>query len=291
MHAEMLDLEDRVQHALATGDDDGLDVLGYGEVTVVVQLRTRSGDLACKRLPLFPDRAAFDRYRVTFDAYLEGLRAAGLRTPQTGLWSTVRADGRVVAYCTQPSLDRARVGHVYLREASEAEAVAFFDRVLAGAQAAITPRFGLDIQVSNWVATDDGLVYLDVTTPLLRDDRGREQLDVKVFMTSLPWVLRGPVRWTMSRQLFDKFYGVRSALVDLLANLYKERLDHLVPLYLDRIGAAIDPPLSEAELRAYYRGDARMWRVLQRLRRADRWWQRAIRRRPYPFLLPGAIER
>jgi hypothetical protein len=31
--------------------------------------------------------------------------------------------------------------------------------------------------------------------------------------------------------------------------------------------------------------------LLQRLRRADRWWQRTVRRRPYPFLLPGRIDR
>jgi hypothetical protein len=28
-----------------------------------------------------------------------------------------------------------------------------------------------------------------------------------------------------------------------------------------------------------------------RVRRADRWWQRHIRRRTYPFLLPGSIRR
>ena len=48
-------------------------------------------------------------------------------------------------------------------------------------------------------------------------------------------------------------------------------------------------PVEEA--RAYYRSDARMWEVLLRLRRADRWWQAQVRHRPYPFLLPGRIER
>ena len=31
--------------------------------------------------------------------------------------------------------------------------------------------------------------------------------------------------------------------------------------------------------------------LLQRLRRLDRAWQRRVRRRVYPFLLPGRIER
>jgi len=44
-------------------------------------------------------------------------------------------------------------------------------------------------------------------------------------------------------------------------------------------------------VRRYYRSDARLWELMLRLRRADRWWQRRIRRRTYPFLLPGHIER
>ena len=53
----------------------------------------------------------------------------------------------------------------------------------------------------------------------------------------------------------------------------------------------LDAPLTGEEARRYYRRDAMMWALLQRLRRADRWWQRRIRRRRYPFLLPGRIER
>jgi hypothetical protein len=34
-----------------------------------------------------------------------------------------------------------------------------------------------------------------------------------------------------------------------------------------------------------------MWGLLQRLRRIDRSWQRRVRRRQYPFLLPGKVER
>jgi hypothetical protein len=53
----------------------------------------------------------------------------------------------------------------------------------------------------------------------------------------------------------------------------------------------VEPPISAAETERYCRDDARMWDLLQRLRRADRWWQRTVRRRPYPFLLPPRIER
>ena len=44
-------------------------------------------------------------------------------------------------------------------------------------------------------------------------------------------------------------------------------------------------------MRRVYASDARLWEVLLRLRRLDRAWQRRVRRREYPFLLPGRIDR
>ncbi|MCZ7529011.1 MAG: hypothetical protein M5U31_00875 [Acidimicrobiia bacterium] len=47
-------LEDEVAHALETGDVSGLEILGYGEISVVVALETDEGRFACKRLPASP---------------------------------------------------------------------------------------------------------------------------------------------------------------------------------------------------------------------------------------------
>lgn len=49
--------------------------------------------------------------------------------------------------------------------------------------------------------------------------------------------------------------------------------------------------MTAGDVRRYYARDARMWALLLGLRRLDRWWQLNVRRRPYPFLLPGRIER
>ena len=62
-------------------------------------------------------------------------------------------------------------------------------------------------------------------------------------------------------------------------------------LGLEIVNTAVEPAIDEAEVRRYYREDAAMWALLQRLRRIDRAWQRRVRRRQYPFLLPGKVER
>jgi hypothetical protein len=60
---------------------------------------------------------------------------------------------------------------------------------------------------------------------------------------------------------------------------------------IEAVNRTVEAEITEDEVRRYYRSDARLWELMLRLRRADRWWQRRIRRRTYPFLLPGHIER
>jgi hypothetical protein len=155
----------------------------------------------------------------------------------------------------------------------------------------IGPQLGLDAQLSNWAWSDDGLRFLDISTPFLRDERGRESFDVELHLASVPWLLRGAVRRFALGAILDKYYDVRGALLDLAGNLHKERLARLVPAFLETANRVVEPAITAGEAARYYRDDARMWELLQRLRRADRWWQRTVRRRPYPFLLPGRIAR
>ncbi|MEE1941353.1 DUF6206 family protein [Streptomyces sp. TRM 70361] len=290
-HAELTALEERVAGALRTADDSALEILGYGEVTLVLRLATDQGAFACKRLPVFPDRDRFERYRHSLDEYLERLGKGGLRVADTLLWHLPLPSGRIVAYCVQRELPPHRLCSRLLHGADEAWAGDFFARFLGRVEQAVSPELGLDAQAANWMEVDGELVYLDVTTPLMRDGRGRELLDVRLFFTSLPWLLRDPVRLSMTRSIFDKFYEVRGVLLDFLGNLHKERLGHLVPVFLERANARLAKPITEREVAAYYRGDARMWELIQRLRRADRFWHRNVRRRTYPFLLPPPVER
>lgn len=130
-----------------------------------------------------------------------------------------------------------------------------------------------------------------MTTPLLRDERERELLDVPLFFTSLPWLLRDLVRLAMTKSIFDKFYTPRGVVLDFLGNLHKERLERLIPRFVEQANARLEQPLDTGEIAAYYRDDARMWELIQRLRRADRFVHNKVLHRPYPFLLPRHVAR
>lgn len=284
-------LERRVHQALRSADDRDLEVLGYGEVTLVLRLRTATGHFACKRLPVFPTRTRFENHERLVDEYLRRLGDAGLRVAETRMWHQPLPGGRVVAYCVQEALPSDRLCSTLLHTEGEQWASGFFKRFLDHVEHAVTAQVGLDAQASNWIDVGGELVYLDVTTPLLRDGAGRERLDVPLFFTSLPWIIRDAVRLTMTGSIFEKFYAPRGVVLDFLGNLYKEKLTPLIPLFLEQANTRLDTPITADEVAAYYRGDARMWELIQRLRRADRFWHRTIRRRTYPFLLPPAIAR
>jgi hypothetical protein len=264
-------------------------VIGYGEITTVVAWPTPHGSAAVKRLPPFDTIGRLDAYRQVFHDYLEGLAKAGVMVVPTRLDHLPDHRG-YSAYVIQPLLDRDQLAHNLLRD-DGSDATDLLDRIAALVAEVNGAGIGFDAQMSNWGWADGELVYFDVSTPLLRHPDGRDRLDTDIFLASLPWPLRAPVKRWLVRSIIDEYFDRRVVLLNLAANLIKERLAHRLPLVLDRFNRQLDEPLTESEVRRYYRKDAITWSFLQRLRRIDRAWQRRVRRRPYPFLLPERIER
>jgi hypothetical protein len=280
-------LEADVDRALVSGDLGSLEVLGYGEISCVLAL----DGCACKRLPPFPDEERLERYRAVFERYLGELARRGVAIVPSRLVSHRRPDGRIAVYCVQPMLDPAALGPRRLAAASVDEAGALFALLLDQIQGAVGPLVGIDGQLSNWAFVDGKPSFFDVSTPFLRAEDGRELLDTDLFVAALPWLMRPVVRRFLLRDILDKYYQLRGVVLDFLGNLHKERLDRLTAPLLEIANRRVDPPISADEPARYYRGDKRLWELLLRARRLDRAWQRGVRRRPYPFLLPGKIER
>lgn len=289
-------VEDAVGRALAdphrdTGDT-GLSVLGYGEISLVIGWPTDTPTVACKRLPAFSSGAAASRYRERFDAYLALLVERGVQ-PVHSEFCTVAVPHRnhVVGYVLQPVLANDTLGPNVLRSTSPDPAHPMLRAVVDCVSRVTDEHTGLDAQFSNWVQGVDGLQYLDVTTPMCFDDDGRLELDMDMFLAAYPWALRAVIGRFVAPGVVAAYRDPRHVLVDMAANLIKERLSSWIPAVLEVVNDAVSPAVTRDEVERYYRSDARLWEAMLRLRRADRWWQRNVRRRDYPFLLPGRIER
>lgn len=279
-------LEHRAVAALDGGTTEGLDVLGYGEISTVLRTEGTTGPVAAKRLPVMKT-SELTPYEETLAAYLAALTERGVTVAPSEV-HTVGNDP-VVPYCVQPLHPTLLVGQ--LAAADEATIARRATQLVELITGVVDKGLGLDGQVSNWAVAGDDLVYLDVTTPLLRDTTGAERLDVDMFLASLPWALRGLARRFLLTEILSHYYDPRAVLLDVVANLHKERLAHAIPVFLETINRVVHPAITVKQVNRYYRWDSLMWEVLQRLRRLDRWWQRKVRRRRYPFLLPGPVER
>ena len=284
-------VESAVQEALASGRENRLRVLGHGEISLVIGWPTDDPVVACKRLPVFPSTTAAERYEDVFSRYLARLEHRGLHVvPSTLSFLDPGRDGRLVGYVVQPVLPAASLGPDVLRAEVPDPGHRLLTAVIAGVLGAVDAQTGLDAQISNWSMLDDTVSYLDVTTPILYDEDGLA-LDVNMLIASYPWLLRPLLRRFAAPPIAAAYCEPRTVLVDLAANLYKERLTEWIPAVLQAANPELSEPITPDEVHRYYRSNARLWEVMLRLRRADRWWQRRVRRRTYPFLLPGPTRR
>lgn len=288
---ELRELDRLVERALELGTESHLAVLGHGEISLVLAWPVDRPRFACKRLPVFRGRDQFERYRRNFDDYITALRAAGVHPVDSGLRSVERDDGTVVGYAVQPVLPEATLAPNVLTDADPAEGHPLVAAVVDSAAAVVNPQLGIDAQLANWAWEDGRLAYLDLTTPMLWSPDGRTLLDVDLLVRATPWVLRGAIKRFLAPKILDGYRDLRGVYLDLCGNLIRQGLAGWLPDFLERVNRHLERPVTQAEVQRYYRNDRRLWGMLLRIRRLDRAWQRRVRGRAYPFLLPREIER
>jgi hypothetical protein len=288
---DLRQLEAEVERALGAADESGLRVLGYGEISLVLGCPAANPAFACKRLPVFPSRARFEDYRETLEDYLAQLRERGIDVVETELRPVERADGTIAGYAVQPVLAPETLATSILRDSDPAAEHPLVEAVVEAAFAAIGPHLGIDAQLSNWTWEEGRLRYLDVTTPMIWDADGRPRLDFDLLVRPLPAPMRWPTKRFLAPKILDGYRKRRGVMSDLCGNLIKERLESWIPAFLDAGNRGLEERMTEQQVRSYYRSDRRLWGLLLALRHLDRSWQRRVRRRPYPFLLPRRIQR
>jgi len=286
---EAAEVERAVGAALASGSADTLRVLGYGEFTVVVGWPADEPTLAVKRLPPDPDRSRLERYANDIERYCDELRALGVDVAPH--WASIvpATDGGWALHIAQPFYPTGTLATDVLRSTAPVAGHPTVSAVVAHLARA-HDELGLDAQFSNWVIVDDGVVLIDTTTPMIRDD-GRDILDVDLMLLPFPAVVRPALRRFVAPDVLARFHEPRMIAIDTAAQLHKEQLGAWIPIVIDEANRRLDQPITQEEVDAYYREDARLWSLIQRAKQANRWWTRRVRRRSYPFLLPGPINR
>lgn len=262
---EELDALDESVGEYRRGGEHGLKIVGHGSISVSIEWQ---GSAVVKPLPLFPSRAAFDAYTFVLGKHFQILEDGSVGILSTTLQGLEREDGTWAGWLIQPRVPTERLLPQYLRSVGRTEAVASLSDLAAHITAVVSTRFGLDADLTNWCVDDAGrLLLLDSTPPLLRDDRGRGLLDLGMFLSSIPRLLRAPVRRFVVPRLINKFFERRSLFVDILSGFYSEQLSHLLPEILPRWSALVENEITEEEVLRYKRRNERLWRALSALER------------------------
>lgn len=290
-------------------------ILGYGEISTVIRIQdARMDGLAFKRLPLFRDANEVERYCAVFDEYQRVLEEIDVRLPAQSHAVAQNGSGVPVLYIVQQELSAASIGGRAIHVLPDDGITILVRRVLQELHKAYVfnqqqtkIQIALDGQISNWAIDDfDGkhlpetfsLHYVDTSTPLLRVN-GVEQLDTELFLRSAPSFLAWVLRKFYLADVVARYYDFHRVAVDLVANFYKEQRADRVPAVVQTVNTFFEndardlniAPLSEKEVRDYYREDAQIWSLYFNARKLDRRLRMRVLRQSYPYILPKKIQR
>jgi hypothetical protein len=293
-------------------------VLGYGEISTIFEIQAETTkNLACKRMPIFKTKEEVAEYETLYGDYNEMLQKdIGINTPEWGFAWFVSDAGNIIAFDIQRKLSPESIGNRAIQILDTAgirtlcllvlrELLKIWRFNLANPGRAV----GIDGQISNWSIADfdparpqlspgSKLLYFDTSTPLMKKD-GVERLDPELFLRSAPSFLVWLIRWLFLEGVMTRYYDARLVAIDLIANFYKEQRPELVPGLVQAAneffaaeGASLGvKPLTEKEIKSYYKEDAMIWVLFLAFRRFDRWLHKYVLRKPYIYILPGHIKR
>jgi hypothetical protein len=293
-------------------------VLGYGEISTVFAIQVEEArDLAFKRLPIFCTAEEMEEYQAAYEEYNHLLEEEiGLNMPPHGCATFISDTGRPIFYIIQKQLPYSSIGNRAMHLLPREDTLALVRRVLQelskvwGFNARQHRlQVALDGQISNWsiegfdplnprLEEGASLWYMDTSTPLFRI-QGVEQLDPELFLRSAPSFLAWVLRLLFLEDVVNRYYDLHRVTVDLVANFYKEQRPDLIPDLVELVNefCACEvahlgvQPITEKEVRSYYREDALIWSLYLSMRKVDRFLRTRLLRQQYPYILPGRIKR
>lgn len=276
------ELEDAVEALLLKGQRGSLVSIGAGEMTCVLSWQ----GFACKRLPPLADRTRLERHRALILEYVGRLEATGIAVVDTAVQITDRP-GYVVAYVVQPQLEGRTLLPAVMATMAPGPARALAAKVFDAVERATAAGIGLDANLSNWAVHDGRPLYIDVSTPMLRDAAGHHRLDSELFVSTMPLLLRGLVRRYFVKDLLDRYYIPRSVFENLLGDLPNSSLKQLTIPLLEDVNRRISTPLTHAQIESYRREDRLTWGLIRWSLRLERSWRHRARDRNPPHLIPS----
>jgi hypothetical protein len=297
-----------------------INLLGYGEISLVFEFADLKEGIAYKRLPIFNDETQIQRHIKAYQHYHSILNRLKISIPEEdAVWLRAN-DGTYVLYCAQEKIETQTIGNQIIHHQIKNKDIFTLVQLVMRKMARIwrynlrssNLKVGIDGQISNWTVrnysqsnpkiTDESeLFYLDTSTPMFRISNV-DAMEPILFLKSAPSFLRWLLKALFLEEVVGRYYDFRLVAIDLLANFYKEQRAELIPGLIKIINSFFSEevpelnisPIQYQEVDTYYNGflgDKQIWVIFQAVRKMDRYLQTRMLRKSYNFYLPGTIDR
>lgn len=297
-----------------------VNILGYGEISLVFELKGSKEPIAYKRLPIFDNEMQIERHIKAYTLYHKILNKLSINVPPEDTFWIEANDGTIVLYCAQQMINPLSIANRIIHQEITKEEIYLLvhliiqklSKIWLYNQRSTNLQVGIDGQISNWAVADynpdnptisdtDTLLYLDTSTPMFRVNNV-DAMEPILFLKSAPSFLRWALEAAFLDEVVDRYFDFRLVTIDLLANLFKEQRSELIPGLLNIINDFFNDEVSELgvvpitydEVDKYYNGflgDRQIWVIFQAVRKMDRFLQTRMRRGTYNFYLPSNIKR
>lgn len=281
--AQLVELDAAVCEALEKRDNSGLNLIGFGEISVALGVPKHAPVVVCKPSPPVT-RAQFEDFKTLVADYSVALEQLGAVAVETEVLAVDR-DEHVIAYQVQPLLDAETLGERVLGAAEPDREHPFLVK-LAEIVARTNNRVSVDAQVTNWSWDGETATMLDLGTPMMWDESGAPVLDTSPHFAALPAPVRGFARKDIL-ELMNRWKQPRAVAADVVANLIRVELEAWVEPTLAVFNDVLAPnePLNVEEARASLARDVKSFPRLKKMQQVERFWAETVRRRRYDFFV------
>ena len=274
-------------------------LIGYGEISSIFSIINYE-DWVVKRMPVFSSYEQAEEYKNNFITYCNLLSSAGINIPPYEVDIIKHSEDLYCFYNLQQKFDSHTfvhniihthpteiTGKIFRKILGELKKIKQFNYEMNGKH-----ELAIDSQLSNWVYYNNELYFIDTSTPLYRQE-DNETMDPELFLKSAPAPFRFLIRKFFLADVMNRYYDFRMQIIDLIANLHKEKKKNLINIFVDiaNESSLINDTIDELEIHKYYQEDKRIWSIFLFARRIDRWMNLYIFRNEYHFILPGKISR
>ena len=314
---KLQNFEDKLDPQNPEGGDYDAKIVGYGEMSTVFTFSDKDlTGIVFKRMALFHSNSEVEKYQHDYLEYNKLLNELDMNIPDYGSFPIKGRNKRIVLFLSQKMLNPACVGNKVIHSVDGKESIRLLKSILERFDAVYRynlkatndneyVKLGFDGQLSNWVVNNwDGsnrlpaqikLGYLDTSTPLMQK-KGVEQINPELFLRICPASLVWIIRLFFLKGVLTRYYDIRLVIIDLIANLFKEKKTDLIEDYMkesnDYLGRSWPEikPIVYKEIVSYYKEDAMIWRLFLAFRRMERSIRLKLGK-SYELILPGNVER